>query len=317
MKTALLLVNLGSPEAPNARAVARFLRRFLADPRVVDRPRWWWLPLLYGVIAPLRAPRSAKLYRAIWQPEGSPLTLSTMRLAQALHEALQWPVAAGMCYGRPSIEEALDRLWASSPEQLCVLALYPQYSSTTTAAAFDAVARALARRIALPALHFVRDYADDEGYLDLLAARVRAFWRKHGRPEMLVVSFHGIPERLAEKGDPYPERCAVTFEGLRRRLGSEVPLRMAYQSRFGREPWLKPYLDALLLEIAAEGVRCVDLICPGFAVDGLETLEEIAGQMRALFATKGGKLRYIPALNDKKDHAAMLAAMLRRKLGGR
>ena len=315
--TGLLVVQLGTPAAPRAGALYRYLTAFLGDRRVVDLPRAFWLPLLYGVIAPLRAPRSAAAYRKVWRAEGSPLLVHSARLADRLGERLGVPAALGMRYGEPSVAEALAALEAKGVSRLVVLPLFPQASSTTTAAAWDALAAALAGTRRVPDVRFVRDWADHPAWLDALAAHVRAFWEEHGRGGRLVLSFHGIPERYARAGDPYPGRCEATARGLRARLGlagEDAPI--AFQSRFGPEKWLAPSLEEVLARLAGEGVETVDVLAPSFAVDCLETLEEIAMRMREHFLAAGGReLRYIPALNATDAHVEALAAVVREEAG--
>jgi ferrochelatase len=317
-RTGLLLVNLGTPDAPTAAAVRRYLAQFLLDRRVVDAPRWWWWPLLMFGILPWRAPRVARKYAAIWRPDGSPLLALSRNLAAGLQQALpELEVLLAMRYGTPSIESALQAMHARGLARLLVLPLYPQYSATTTASVFDAVADALADRPRVPELRVIADYHQDSGWLDALEASVRTHWDLRGRGERLLVSLHGIPQRYADAGDPYPQQCEAGARALaaRLQLGPEQ-WALAYQSRFGREPWLGPGTEATLAAWAAAGVRTVDVICPGFAVDCLETLEEIGVEAAAAFARAGGTLRYIPALNDGPGHVAALAALARRHLAG-
>ncbi len=315
-RTGVLLVNLGTPSAPTAAAVRRFLAQFLSDRRVVDAPRWWWLPLLRLVILPLRAPRVAKTYASIWMPEGSPLMVYSQRLAQGLAAALpECDVALAMRYGEPSIDASLQSLRARGATRLVVLPLYPQHSTTTTASVLDAVDIALAGWAPPP--DAISDYHLDAGWLDALAASVRAHWAAHGRGERLLVSFHGIPQRLVDRGDPYAAQCEQGAQALAARLGLDADgWRLTYQSRFGREPWLGPATLDTLQAWGAAGVRTVDVICPGFATDCLETLEEIAMVNAAAFARAGGTLRYVPALNDGPAHVDALAAIVRRTLAG-
>ncbi len=320
----VLLVNLGSPAAPTARAVRRYLAEFLADPRVVDAPRlpWWLVRNL--VVLPLRSPRSARLYRRIWTHQGPPLVVTTGRLAAALATELEArlgdhaPVEAGMRYGEPSLGHALRRLAARGCGRVLVLPLFPQYSSATTASVADAVARELSSWRRLPELRLVLDYHDHPAYLAALAASVRAAWAERGRGDRLLLSFHGLPARYGEAGDPYPEQCVATARRLAAALRlEERQWSLAYQSRFGGDEWLGPATDALLRSWAAERVATVDVLCPGFAVDCLETLEEIAvGGHRVLAAAGDGQLRYIPALNDRPEHAAALAEVVVEWLAG-
>jgi ferrochelatase len=315
-RTAVLLVNLGTPSAPTAGAVRRFLAEFLHDHRVVDASRWWWCPLLHFVILPLRSPRVAKNYASIWMAEGSPLLVHSQRLAQGMRAALpEFEVELAMRYGEPSIASALASLRARGATRLVVLPLYPQYSTTTTASVLDAVGHALGRE-AMPSC-VVNDYHDDAGWLDALAASVRAHWDAHGRGEKLVVSFHGIPQRFVDRGDPYARQCERGAQALAARLGLDADAwQLTYQSRFGREPWLGPATIDTLQALGAAGVRSVDVVCPGFAADCLETLEEISVINAEAFARTGGRLRYVPALNEAPAHVDALAAIVRRHAAG-
>lgn len=309
MKTGILLANLGTPDAPTPDAVKRYLRQFLSDKRVVDTPRLLWWPLLRGVILPLRAPRVAKLYQSVWMEEGSPLMVYSRRQQQALAARLpDTPVALGMSYGLPALESAVDELLAQDVDHIVVLPLYPQYSCSTVAAVWDELARILAKKRAIPGISFIRDYADDASYIDALAASVRASFAVHGEPDVLLLSYHGIPQRFAHEGDDYPQRCRDTTRELVSALGlSPDRAMMTFQSRFGREPWLTPYTDETLKMLGEKGVKHIQVICPGFAADCLETLEEIAVQNREVFLEAGGqKYEYIPALNADRAHIEMM-----------
>jgi ferrochelatase len=312
--TAVLLANLGTPEAPRRAAVARFLREFLSDPRVVDLPRYFWLPLLYLVIIPLRAGRSAAAYRKIWWQEGSPLLVLTKRLGEKLAEKLagKSAVEIGMRYGEPSIKDALERLRNSGADSLIVLPLYPQFSATTTSSIDDAVWRALEGIEWQPEVRLIDKYYDQPGWVNAVANSVRAFRESHGSAEKLLFSLHGIPQRYVANGDPYEEQCRQSIDLIVSALGlKEDEWLMTYQSRVGREPWLQPYTDITLQELARSGVNHVQVICPGFAVDCLETLEEIVIQNREIFEAAGGeKLEYIPALNDSQAHVNTLLDLL-------
>ena len=308
-KTGILLANLGTPDAPTPDAVKRYLRQFLSDKRVVDTPRLLWWPLLRGVILPLRAPRVAKLYQSVWMEEGSPLMVYSRRQQQALAARLpDTPVALGMRYGSPALESAVDELLAQDVDHIVVLPLYPQYSCSTVAAVWDELARILAKKRAIPGISFIRDYADDASYIDALAASVRASFAVHGEPDVLLLSYHGIPQRFAHEGDDYPQRCRDTTRELVSALGlSPDRAMMTFQSRFGREPWLTPYTDETLKMLGEKGVKHIQVICPGFAADCLETLEEIAVQNREVFLEAGGqKYEYIPALNADRAHIEMM-----------
>ncbi len=318
-RTALLVVNLGTPDAPTPGAVRRYLGQFLHDPRVVELSRWLWCPLLHFVILPLRSGRVARNYASIWMDEGSPLLVHTRRLAGRLQHALpDVAVRVAMRYGNPSVPDVLRQLEAEGMTRLLVLPLYPQYSASTSASVLDAVTAEIAGWRRTPELRFIADYHLDPGWLDALEARVRAHWDLHGRGERLLLSFHGLPRRYETAGDPYPRQCEAGARALAARLGlAEGEWLLTYQSRFGREEWLRPYTDQTLSAMAREGVKVVDVICPGFAVDCLETLEEIAEQNAHGFREAGGgELRYISALNDEPGHVAALAALARRHLQG-
>ncbi|HRO27249.1 MAG TPA: ferrochelatase [Luteimonas sp.] len=312
-ETAVVLVNLGTPEAPTAAAVRRYLGEFLSDPFVVQIPKLLWWPLLHGVILPLRSPRVAKKYAEIWLDEGSPLAVHTRRLAAALQPRLpEVAVLHAMRYGEPALGERLRALAGGGVRRVLVLPLYPQYSGTTT----GTVAALVADTIGAPEARVVHDYADDPGWVAAVADSIRAHWQAHGRGERLLFSFHGLPQRLVDGGDPYAAQCEASVAGLARALSlSPDDYLLTYQSRFGRERWLGPATDASLRALAAGGTRTVDVVCPGFAADCLETLEEIAMQNAGFFREAGGDtLRYIPCLNDAPAHADALAALVRREL---
>lgn len=320
----ILLANLGTPDAATPQALRRYLAQFLSDPRVIELPRWLWKPILHGVILRTRPKRSAALYAKIWTEQGSPLLITTRRQAERLQtslmDALPGPVKVepAMRYGSPNIGDAMERLREAGARRLLVLPLYPQYSASTTASTLDAVTERLARWRWQPELRTVNGYHDDPGYIEALAARVRAHWAEHGRGERLIMSFHGIPRRYFLAGDPYHCFCHKTARLLAEalELGDDA-WQVTFQSRFGKAPWLQPYTDVTLKSLARAGVRKVDVICPGFAADCLETLEEIAGQNRDWFIEAGGQeLRYIPALNDDDAHIAALRALIQRHVQG-
>ena len=323
MTAGLLLTNLGSPAAPTPAAVRTYLREFLSDRRVVETPRLpWWL-ILNLFVLPLRPRRSAALYRSVWTAEGSPLLTISARLAESVRAELaellgaELPVALGMRYGRPSIASALRSLRDRGCRRLLVLPLNPQYSATTVGSTFDAVARELSSWRWVPELRTIGGYATDAGYIAALTRSVREAWTS-GPPGHLLVSFHGLPVRYAEKGDPYAAQCAATAEALARELElGSGGWSLAYQSRFGREPWLEPATTDRLVELGRADVASLDVLCPGFAADCLETLEEIATRGRETFEGAGGaRFRYLPALNDRSDHARALAELALSNLGG-
>jgi ferrochelatase len=309
--TTLLLVNLGTPDAPTPRAVRRYLREFLSDRRVVQLPRWLWWPLLWLLILPLRGARVARKYAAIWLPGGSPLAVHTRDLAAAVQQRLPGlRVAHAMRYGEPSLEGAFTRLRQQRAGRVLVLPLYPQYSTTTTASVADIVARARSMPTQL-----LPEYHDDPAWIAAVADSIRAHWAANGRGEHLLFSFHGLPQRVVDAGDPYARQCEASARAIAAALRlADDAWSLAYQSRFGRERWLQPATAGTLDALAARGVRKLDVACPGFAVDCLETLEEIAMLLAQRHAARGGTLRYIPCLNASPAHADMLAARVQRAL---
>ncbi|GAL22383.1 ferrochelatase [Vibrio maritimus] len=311
-KTGVLLVNLGTPDEPTAKGVKRFLEEFLHDHRVVDMTRWIWCPVLHGIILPIRSPKVAKAYQSVWMDEGSPLMVYSKRQAAKLEQELGLPVALGMSYGNPSLKAGIDQLLEQGVEKVVVLPLYPQYSGTTTAAAFDGIAKACKSISTIPAMTLIRDYHDHPLYIKALADNVRAHWEKNGRADYLLCSYHGIPKRYADNGDVYPQHCQATTELLRAELGlDESQMGMSYQSIFGREEWLKPYTDKTLEQMPSQGVKSIDIMTPAFSVDCLETLEEIAIEAKETFLEAGGEqYRYIPCLNDSDEHIAMMAQLI-------
>ncbi len=320
-ETGVVLVNLGTPAAASYGAIRRYLGAFLGDRRVVEACPAYWYPLLWGPILTFRPFRTAKLYQAVWTPQGSPLLVHSRHLAQALQTQLGDParvlVALAMTYGEPSIGAALERFAAARIRRLVVLPLYPQYSGSTTGAVFDVVARELSRYRYVPELHFVSDYHAHPAYIAALAASVQASFATHGRAH-LVLSNHGIPVKYVAAGDPYQQQVQRTTELLVAALGlTRADYSEAFQSRFGPTEWLQPYTDERLLALAAEGVRAVTVVTPSFAVDCLETLEEIAVTSRAKFLAAGGeRFTLVPALNDSPAHVAALAAVLRSAAAG-
>lgn len=311
-KPGVLLVNLGTPDAPTTPAVKRYLKQFLSDKRVVDTPRWLWWPLLNGVILPIRSPRVSKLYASVWMDEGSPLMVYSKRQRDALAARLDIPVELGMSYGNPSLKSALDSLMAQGVNRLIVLPLYPQFSCSTVAAVWDGITQVFAGYRSLPSVNFIRDYADHPAYIAALKASVEHSFATHGKPDLLVMSFHGIPQRFADEGDDYPLRCADTSEALMASLGlTSQNAMLTFQSRFGREPWLTPYTDETMKALPAKGIKHVQIMSPGFSSDCLETLEEINEQNREFFLHAGGtRFEYIPALNDDKLHIDMMAELV-------
>jgi protoporphyrin/coproporphyrin ferrochelatase len=321
--TAVLLVQLGTPDEPEPGAVRRYLKQFLSDPRVVEIPRLAWWPILNGVILNTRPRKSAAKYRAVWTPHGSPLQVHTRRQAVLLRGALGergLDVAAvhAMRYGNPSISAVLRELRDRNLTRLLVVPLYPQYAGSTTASSFDAIARELSGWRTLPELRMVRGFHREPGYIAALAAQVRRGWEAHGKAEKLVMSFHGVPRSTLMLGDPYHCECLATARLLADELGLEKDDWVAtFQSRFGRARWLEPYTLPTLLELARGGVRSVDVICPGFVADCLETLEEIDIEARAAFLEAGGTtFNYIACLNESPQWIAALSDLAERQLGG-
>lgn len=315
-RSAVLLVNLGTPDAPTAPAVRRYLAEFLHDHRVVSLTRWLWCPILHFIILPLRGPKVAHKYASIWMDGGSPLAVHTRGLAEAMQARMPGVrVAWAMRYGHPSIASVVDALRADGVRDIVVLPLYPQYSTTTTASVQDAIDRA-ARTHADTRFRVVQDYHVDAGWVAAVADSIRARWAAHGRGERLLFSFHGIPQRLVDAGDPYAAQSRASVDAIVAALGlAQDQALLTFQSRFGREPWLQPYTDETLEALAAQGVKTVDVVCPGFAVDCLETLEEISVENAALFREAGGEaLSYIPCLNASDAHADALAALASRHL---
>ncbi|UHQ23277.1 ferrochelatase [Lysobacter sp. 5GHs7-4] len=312
--TAVLLVNLGTPQAPTAAAVRRYLAEFLHDRRVVSLTRWLWCPLLHFAILPLRSSRVAHKYASIWidgEDGGSPLAVYTRRLARALQRELpQVRVLDAMRYGEPSLRAALQRLRADGVRRLLVLPLYPQYSTSTSASVADVIARGEG-----PTTRMVEDYYRNPHWVAAVADSVRAYRQSHGAGDHLLFSFHGLPQRLADDGDPYPQQCEASARAIARALGlADDAWTLSYQSRFGRERWLEPATANTLEALSARGLRRIDVVAPGFAVDCLETLEEVAMMLAEEVAGRGGELRYIPCLNDSPAHAAALAGVAREQL---
>ena len=321
MKTGVLLVNLGTPSAPTAKAVKTFLAQFLHDYRVVDLTRYLWCPILHGVILPFRSPKVAKLYQSVWWEEGSPLMVVSRRQQAALSSALQqanldMPVALGMSYGEPSIPSAWQELKAAGVEKVIILPLYPQYSVSTTASVFGSWGRVMKKERLIPHFRFIRDYHNHPRYIQALAASVREHWQQVGKSQLLLLSYHGIPKRFQDEGDPYGHQCHKTSELLAAELGlAEHEWRTTFQSRFGREEWLQPYTDETMQALPKEGIKNISVICPAFAADCLETLEEITEENKEYFMAAGGEsYHYIPALNDNEAHIQMMVDLVRQEL---
>ena len=320
----VLLTNLGTPDAPTAGDVRRYLAEFLRDPRVVELPRALWLPILHGIILRIRPRRSAAAYAEVWGDDGSPLLAIANRQRDAMRQLLEQRfgercvVELAMRYGNPSIESVLDRMRQQNVRRLVLLPLYPQYSATTTASTFDELTRVLSGWRWLPELRVVNQYHDEPGYIGALCASLAQYREAHGAGDRLLFSFHGIPKRYLLNGDPYHCQCHKTARLCAERLGlAEGEWAVSFQSRLGREEWLRPYTDEVLEEWGKSGTNRVDVMCPGFSADCLETLEEVAMQYRELFVESGGgELHYVPALNDRDDHMQFLADLAMRHTAG-
>jgi len=323
-KVGVLLVNLGTPDAPTPTALRRYLAEFLWDPRIVEmsRPLWWLI--LHGIILRTRPAKSAHAYQTVWTEQGSPLLVTSRQQAEALQQRLQqeinphFVVELGMRYGNPSIASALDRLKKANVQRLVILPLYPQYSATTTASSFDMIYQELQRWRWIPELRFINGYADHAAYVSALAESVEHSWQQHGRNELLMFSFHGTPQRYFDAGDPYYCFCQKTARLVAEKLGlTKEQYRLTFQSRFGKEPWLQPYTDATLASLPADGVKSVSVICPGFSVDCLETIEEIEVENREVFLAAGGdSFHYIPALNAQPSHIEMMKQLVEQHTQG-
>ncbi len=329
-RAGLLLVNLGSPAAATPAALRTYLAEFLSDPRVVEIPQpWWWL-ILHGFILRLRPARSAEKYASVWTPGGAPLLVHTRRQAQLLAGLVGERLKRGgfppgevvtrfaMRYGEPGIASGIAELRAAGCDRLLIVPLYPQYAASTTGSVSDAVSEALRRHRFVPALRQAAPFHDDAGYILALARRVNAFWERHGQPEHLLLSFHGLPKFSLDRGDPYHCHCHKTARLLVRELGlKEGQWTLAFQSRFGRAEWLQPYTTEVLRELGKKRLKRLDVFCPGFVADCLETLEEIALEGRQVFLDAGGgEFQYIPALNDLPEWIAALGEIAWRELGG-
>lgn len=322
--TGVLITNLGTPDAPTTSALRRYLAEFLWDPRIVDVPRpLWWL-ILHGFILRFRPSRSAAAYRKVWTDDGSPLlSISNSQLnalRQELEERLSGPVVVelGMRYGNPSIASALDKLRHANARRILVCPLYPQYSCSTTASTLDAVASAVKQWRWVPELRFVNQYHDETGYIEALVSSIRESWSERQQPDKILFSFHGTPKRFHTEGDPYYCQCHKTARLVAERLElADEQWQLTFQSIFGREEWLKPYTIETLKELGSNGIKSVDVVCPGFSADCLETIEEIGMENRDAFLGAGGEIfTYIPALNDRSDHIQALAALVQKHMAG-
>ncbi|TGA98879.1 ferrochelatase [Sporolactobacillus shoreae] len=317
-KTAVLLVNLGTPDAPDPASVRRYLGEFLSDPRVIDLPRWKWLPILHGIILRVRPKKSAALYQSIWTDNGSPLLVYSLKQKESLGKRLandDVRVELAMNYGNPSLPSVLEELHQWGMKKLIVLPLFPQYSSTTTASAWDGVVRAVSKWRNLPELELIRDYPDHPRLIEALTGRVQTAISDYGQPDTLILSYHGIPVRYAETGDDYPERCRKTTDALRDKF-PDLDIIESFQSKFGNEQWLEPSTSDILEELPARGKKNVFVAAPSFTSDCLETLEELKNENAAVFHQAGGiSFHYLPAVNDSPQFMDCLEDLVRRYLG--
>ena len=317
-KVGVLLLNLGTPDEPTASAVRRYLAEFLADTRVVEIPKLVWMLILHGIILRIRPAKSAALYQKVWSAAGSPLMDISLRQTAKLAEKLKTDnhdvsVHLAMRYGNPSVASTLQAMHQNGVDNIIVLPLYPQYAAPTTGSAFDAIAAELSKWRYIPSLHFINTYHDNADFINALVSSIKTDFEAHGKPQKLVLSYHGMPERNLHLGDPYYCFCMKTTRLVTEKLGlGKDEFVMTFQSRFGKAKWLQPYTDATMKALPQEGVRDVAIICPAFSADCLETLEEIVGENGHIFTEAGGeKFRYIAALNDNDDHITMMANLVK------
>jgi ferrochelatase len=318
-RAAVLMVNLGTPEAPTAKALRPYLKQFLSDRRVIEAPKLIWWFILNGYIVPFRSPKSAEAYARVWTEHGSPLLVNNRSLADRLEKDFQKDlprvkVMLAMTYGQPDIDKAIDRLRRENIQRLLVLPMYPQYSATTTASVFDQVTDSLKRLRWLPEVRFINNFHHEENWQSAVAESIRRFRKQHGEADKLLFSFHGIPKRNLLAGDPYYCQCQASARVIAERLGlTDDEWMVTFQSRLGRAEWLKPYTDQTLEELAHQGVKKLQVVCPGFSIDCLETLDEIAVEGAEEFLEAGGEsLEYIPCLNDSPEHVEVLSALCRK-----
>ena len=324
MHAGVLLVNLGTPEAPTAGAVRRYLREFLSDPRVVEIPKLAWWPILNFIVLPVRGPKSAAKYAKIWRADGSPLRIYHERQVQMLRGYLGQrfkmpiPVAGAMRYGKPAVLDGLHELQEKGCEQVLVLPMYPQYAASTTASVDDALQRALRKMKRAPQTALLKGFHDHTAYVKAIAKNVNDYWLKTGRPDKLVMSFHGLPQRRIDRGDPYQKQCLESARRIATELGwNDARTLITFQSRFGAQQWIGPATSDMLAALAKDGAKRVDVICPGFAADCLETLEEIAIEGRNTFLAAGGKeFHYIPTTNDTPSWMTALTIIAMENIAG-
>ncbi|MGS0679834.1 ferrochelatase [Shewanella sp. 125m-7] len=320
----VLLVNLGTPDSPTATDVKKFLKQFLSDPRVVDLSPWIWKPILNGIILNTRPAKVAKLYQSIWWQDGSPLMVISQKQRDKLKQTLATslgqtiPVELGMSYGNPSLQSGIDSLRSQGVEKIFVLPLYAQYSCSTVAPVYDAIAELLKSERNIPEMRINKQYFDHPAYIKALATSVKAHWQVKGQAQVLLMSFHGVPLRYVTEGDPYQAQCQKTAELLALELGlSSDQWRICFQSQFGKEEWIKPATDELLESLPKQGVKSVDIMCPAFSCDCLETLEEISQEGKQDFlAASGERYEFIDCLNDSAAHIELLANIVQQQTQG-
>lgn len=306
MPTNILIINLGTPDNPNTKTVRNYLREFLSDPYVIEKPRWFWLPILYAIILNIRPKQSAKKYQKIWTKQGSPLLIYSKKIVEKLKQNFpEANIELGMRYGKPSLKEALNKLDQNS--EILVLPLYPQYARSTTLSTTKALEK-LSKNISI-----IPDYHANPLYIKTLTNSIKTFWQQHGRAQKLILSFHGLPQSIIKKGDPYYQQCQETTKLLATELQlTESEYQLSFQSRVGPEPWLQPYTKETMIKLAQDGIKHIQTLCPGFPCDCLETLEEINIENRNFFLNAGGeKFEYIPCLNDTDAHINLLTALIK------
>jgi ferrochelatase len=322
-KTGILLTNLGTPDAPTAKAVKPYLREFLSDPRVIEIPQLLWQIILRGVILQIRPRRSAKTYSTVWTKEGSPLLVIARKQLDLLRKELKslnpnFVAELAMRYGNPSIESALQKLQKQQVRRLLVLPLYPQYCAATTASTFDAVTNVLQKWRWIPELRFINQYFEEESYIKALSKSIEDFWNINGKPQKTIFSYHGIPKKYHTKGDPYHCFCLKTTRLVKEFMNlSDEAVMTTFQSRFGRAEWLQPYTSQTLMDLPKQGIKDIHIISPGFSADCLETLEELEEENREYFEKAGGeRYKYIPCLNDNPLHISMMISLIHKHTHG-
>ena len=313
--TGVLLINLGSPNRPVCPSLRKYLAQFLTDPRVIELPSFFRQLLVRGIIINVRSHKSAATYRQIWTDQGSPLLIHTQNLANAVQKKLgkQYIIDFAMRYGQPSIKKKIQSLHNKGCRKLIILPMYPQYSGSTTGSVFDDVAKTLNKQRWIPDLKFINEYYQNPKYIEAVCNSVKLHWKKNGQAQKLVISFHGVPQRYVENGDPYQQQCQQTAEQIAKKLKlKNNQWILVFQSRFGAQPWLQPYCDETLKSLPAQGIKSVDIICPGFSADCLETLEEIEQENKEYFIEAGGEdYRYIPCLNASNGHVDLVCDIVK------